>query len=219
MNIVRMGITENAKVRIKVNMKKFKAGYWLAAKCGLCALLASYSGVQVLAANTATINFTGTIVAGTCDLTGPGSVKLGNVNPSTLIDQAWYNTNMTKFTLVLSSCTGVGGGNLTPKITMTGNPLPIAPSWKNVFKSSGTSTGFGVVVFDQAQDGDNNSGAIANGDSIDIPGYGPGKSIPAAGVTRDLWAGVACGTADACARNLLSAGTLVASLNFTFAYK
>ncbi|HBC7422572.1 TPA: type 1 fimbrial protein [Serratia marcescens] len=193
-------------------MKKYKL-YWL-----LVGLYAVAPLTSVYAAdNSAVVKFSADIATGTCTLTADPSVALGTVDASTLVGNNWHLANTKKFTLTLSHCTGIGGGELRPTITMTGTPLPIS-GWTNVFKDGGTSKGFGVMVFD-ADPGEHNSGGIANGGDIYLTDYGKGKTLPATGTTRDLWAVVACGPTASCADTNLLPGSLTASLTFAFAYK
>lgn len=202
------------------SMKKFKPGWWLAAKCSLYALLTLSSGAPVLA-NTETLNFTGTIVAGTCDLTAPATVPLGDADPSSLIGGHWKYVNLSPFTLTITNCVGVGGANLTPSIQMTGTPSTdpgVEASNKWVFKNGGTSKGFGVTLYSVSRTPVAGTDELANNDWLDVPNYGKGTTLPAGGTTVDLKAAVACGRDGWCARQYLSAGTLNASLTFTFKY-
>lgn len=220
MNIGRLGITENAKIRGKVIMKNCKAGYyWLAAKSGLCALLVSYSGVQAQAGNTATINFTGTIVAGTCNLTAPATVNLGDVDPTKLISTQWHYENITPFALQITGCTGVGGATMAPEIQITGTLSTDMGQGNNwVFKNpASTSKGFGVVLL-PASGPYNSDSVTANNGWLSIPGFGKGTT-PTANTFVHLNAAVSCGRSTWCPRANSAAGTLNASLTFTFAYK
>src|SRR5690606_1351561 len=69
-----------------------------------------------------TLNFTGQMNAGTCELTvSPASIDFGEVDPTAFQGQTqWYGMNTRDFTVKLASCSGVGGSSLTPAVQITG---------------------------------------------------------------------------------------------------
>ncbi|WP_061069012.1 fimbrial protein [Serratia liquefaciens] len=222
MKIHRGGLLrKTTRYGVRPKMKKFTVGSRLTAKCGLCALLTLSSGAPVLAADSATLNFTGTIVAGTCDLTAPPTVALGDVDPEPLVGGHWKYANLTSFQLTITNCVGVGGADLTPGIRMTGTPLTgpgVETVNKWVFKDGGDSTGFGVVLYSVAGTPDAGTDERANNDWLDVPNYGKGTTLPSGGATVTLKVAVSCGRDGWCARQYLKAGSLNAALTFTFKY-
>lgn len=202
-------------------MKQFKSTWWLATRCFFLSMLAMYSGVQAFAADSGTINFTGTIVAGTCDLTAPPTVSLGDVDPSSLIGGHWKYVNLQPFTLTITNCVGVGGTNLTPGIQMTGQPSSdpgVEADNKWIFKTAGTAKGFGVALYAVSGNPKAGTDELPNNDWLKVTNYGKGTTLPTGGTQVNLQAAVACGRPAWCARKNLSAGTIDASLTFTFKY-
>ena len=124
-------------------------------------------------------------------------------------------TAVTPFYIQLKNCNS--WSSTVPKINIQGAVSPVSDSDNKMFSDgTGTSTGFGVVVFPKLSP---TLGAdeLVNDDDFEIPGVGAqtwltgNKSIP-------MSAGVTCGPVANCTSQL-AAGTLSASVTFTLKYQ
>lgn len=169
------------------------------------------------AADNAKVDFTATISEGACTVTLPSgsTIDFQAIDPSALIGQNEKFSTSKDFKVNVK-CTGLGPADAKPKLTLTGEVISDAGASaeaKKLFRndSSSDSKGFGVAI---------------------MPGSTPdwSKILTTNGttlVTGDVFAGtdvsfvsaVACGTTADCAAAKLGAGTLVAAVTFTFAYK
>lgn len=187
---------------------------------GLLSMLVCQPGANAV---DGTLTFNGTITPGTCDLSvSPSSIEFGSVDAASLIGGQWASAGTTPFTVKLSGCTGVGGGALTPGVKISGTlnddpAIQAAGGNKWLFKTGGTSKGFGVVVY-TSETPNLGSNEAENDQYIPVTGYAAGSSLPAAGADVKLAAAVSTGRSAWSAAKNLQAGTLTAAVTFTFAY-
>ncbi|WP_329911568.1 fimbrial protein [Serratia quinivorans] len=183
-----------------------------------------FAAIGIAHADSGTLTFNGTILPGTCDVAlDKPTIAFGSVDPALIISGGqWASVGVTSFALILSGCTGVGAASLTPGVkvegTLSTDPGVSGNQW--LFKTGGTSKGFGVVVYNStpAKPGVNEAG---NGEIINIPQFGKGTTLPAAGTKIPLSAAVSGGRAAWFGTNKvnLKAGDLTAAVTFTFAYR
>lgn len=172
-------------------------------------------------ADTGTLNFSGTLEAGTCSLNvSPSRVEWNGVDPSGIVDGGDWATagDKTPFDVVLTGCSGVGKLVQRPSVQMTGLLLTGTGITGNsyLFKSSGDSQGFGVVVFSGSPAGPK----VGKDEWLTIDGYGLGTSLHPTGATIKLYTAISAGPKSWQGVNHanLRAGRLDATLTFTFAY-
>lgn len=156
------------------------------------------------------IDFDGTLLAGTCDITSPPTLDLGrhvDVSPILSNPNSWTTVAPSSFKVELSNCNG-GGGTLTPRITITGTMSsdPGVSANSSLFKTGGDSKGFGIVLTHNGNRLDKDSSIVVKGTS--------GESVTlvaAISAGEKSWAG---------AKNQnMKAGTLTAAVTFSFAYR
>lgn len=184
-----------------------------------CLLIANMGSALAEIADSGTLNFSGTIKSGTCLLTlPPPPFYLGSVDPTSIVGVNWATSGDKPFDVELSGCTGVGGDALTPAVQISGQLLPNGGSVSgntNLFKSSGTSKGFGVLIFST----DGAEKMLAQGDYVSIPKFEKGKTLPTGIIKIPLKATVSAGPTSWQAGGAnLKGGDLTATLTFTFAY-
>lgn len=174
------------------------------------------------AASSGTLSFSGSIMSGTCDLSvSPSSIIFGKVDPSHLIGVQWGESNRMPFTIHIRNCSGIGGTATTPAIKITGalsKDIGVTSDNTWLFKTGGSSVGFGMVVYNK-KDGAHNADEVENGGFISIPGYGQGTTLPYGGVDVNLAAAVSAGRANWTPVKNMKAGTLTAAVTFEFVYR
>lgn len=215
----------NTKTNTGAGKSAFRYG-WLPAVRRAWWLGWAVAAGGVAHADTGTLNFSGTIEAGTCNLSlDKPTIDFGNVDPTPIVTGGgWAAVKNTPFTITLSGCQGVGDASKTPGVQIVGplnqdTAIQSAGGNKWLFKTGGTSQGFGVVVYNTtpASPGGNEA---ANNEYINVPTFGQGTTLPGAGATIPLSAAVSggrpgwIGTKGA----NLKAGTLTAAVTFTFSY-
>ncbi|WP_024530073.1 fimbrial protein [Serratia fonticola] len=177
---------------------------WLAA-IGLSAVLSSHG------TNAVTLNFSASIMQGTCSLNLDKSVlPLGSVSQFGLVNGVL--SNLQPFTLTADNCIGVAGGGQQPGVIVLGAGSLQDGKW--LFRSSDSDVGgAGVMVVQSATVPNYASSEVQNGTFFPLAGVG------LAPVNQQLpfYAGVSCGGSSGCAT--VKAGTLTASLMFVFAYR
>lgn len=186
-----------------LNSFYLKKALWV----GLSVLL----GVTSINTHAVTLNFSATIVQGTCSLSLDKSVlPLGSVNQASLISGTLVN--LQPFTLTADNCNGATGGSLQPVITVVGAGSLQDGKW--LFRSSDSDVGgAGVILVQSATQPIYASTEVKSGD------YFPLAAVGQAPVNKVLpfFAGVSCGGSTGCAT--LKPGQLTANVNFVFAYR
>ncbi|MDR0219554.1 MAG: fimbrial protein [Enterobacteriaceae bacterium] len=182
------------------------------------------------AADSGTLTFTSTLVSsGTCTISfSPESpLDLGETNANDLIGQDREVTNVKEMTLTLSNCPKISDGP-APMLTLKGdankdNAVPVDRRW--LFKSSGTSIGFGIVVSREEFEGTPKfyqDRLYFSDEPTEFKLGKPGTVIK--GLTKVFKFGLTCGSEGGCKREnvqngTLKMGTLRADFTFEFAYK
>lgn len=223
MNTIRK---QRAGKRYRVNVIRV-----LTVSAGM-ALMVMSAGVR--AANSVNLTFNYTVVQGTCDVSiSSPSMNLGDVDPSPAFGNgSWVQLNATEFTVNLNSCSGSVDPNTRPVVMVAGETVPGSDSgYSYLFRkqgnAGGTSKGFGVLIVKADKAGGDLSSDIEvkNNTAIYVPNtgggyYGKGTALNG-NFTIPLKAAVSCGrkVSDMCAPANLLAGSLSASVTFTFQYK
>ncbi|HBC7422436.1 TPA: hypothetical protein KEY88_005204 [Serratia marcescens] len=180
----------------------------------------------------ATTKFNATIDgAGTCAMSfnPAGMLTLDSTNAADAINASTPPVlSIKKTTLTFKDCSGWAGG-LTPTLTVSGSTSTdnaVALNQPFLLKSSGgaggTSKGFGFVMGKAMTGtitwGEGDSGVYKFDEPVEISLGTKGVAMTN-GTTRDIYFGLSCGTAASCASTKVNAGTLNASLIFSFHYK
>ncbi len=193
--------------------------------CGVAFVVTSASAEPTL--------FSATIApGGTCAITfnPAGTLTLDSTDASSAIDATSPPIlSIKKTTLMLTSCTGWSGGR-TPTLTVSGptsRDNKVMANRQFLLKSEddagGNSKGFGFVM-GKAETGiidwdtGGGTGMYSFTYPVDLPLAEPGTTL-ANNTTKDIYFGLSCGTSASCASANVSAGTLNATVEFTFAYK
>lgn len=189
-----------------------------------------------LGANSVNLTFKYTVVQGTCDVSSSDpKLDLGNVDPTPAFGSgSWVQLGKKAFTVNLNNCTGSADSQTRPVVMVTGETAPGTDSGYNfLFRKSGTaggtSKGFGVLIVktDMAEGESGTDIEVKNGTAIYVPKtpggttyFGKGEALNGS-FAIPLFAAVSCGrkVADMCNPANLLAGTLSASVTFTFQYK
>lgn len=158
------------------------------------------------------IDFEGTLLEGTCDISAPPMVNLGNLDVTRILanPNSWATVGNGLIQVKISGCQG-SGGTKTAGIAITGqlSTDPGVSANTSLFKTGGESKGFGVVV-------SYGNTRLSQGSMLYI-------TVPGADdiVVRNLTAAVSGGEkywAGAQNQNMKS-GTLTASVTLTFGYR
>lgn len=184
------------------------------------------SGITLQArANTLNLDFTYTVVQGTCMIqVSPSTVSFPTFNTelSTLIGNAWTVVGQQKLTVTLSSCSGAADPTTRPAIELKGelaNEAWASQERKDsVFSDTTNTTGLGVVFAkatgSAAVSSTNRLTYNADGMFIDTGT----KGEKAAENDYVIMAGLACGTAADCAASNLKVAKGSATVTFSFTY-
>lgn len=157
-----------------------------------------------------TLSVTSTIEPSSCtvELT-PHTVPLGNIDPTTIVagDHKLFSGAADHEVTVNTKCPVLGTG--TPVITLSGTELSTAEP-KLFRDSSSSSQGFGIGIAPIAAPGvaPEWTKLVGNGDHF--------TATP--GTNQTVAVAVGCGSSLDCAANSLMAGSLNATVVFTFAY-
>lgn len=192
-------------------------------------LIMAGAGAPVMAAESTSMEISANVTQPSCTLTfSPASpFSLGTV-PSTGFDLQTRFQGGKQLTITLTNC-GLGSSSTTPSITLDGNhpnPNEITGGagqvylFKNAGDASLTSRGFFILVAKKNNPAFNPTDLWKSGDVI----FSGPKGESGNGKSTSVWLGVSCGvsTAGGCpvpAAGPALAGSLKATLKFTFAYK
>ena len=157
-----------------------------------------------------TLNFSATLVEGTCDIAlNPSNLALTPISLSQLEPVSLLS--VAPFILSVQNCTA-GTPSLTPGVTISGlGQTNYSGKW--LFRSDdSTASGVGVMLVAPGVTPEYGSPAIGNGDSIDldVAGATPGDQ------SLEFHAGIACINAGCTAT---SAGAFSATITFEFNYR
>ncbi|HFD2064144.1 TPA: hypothetical protein ACF2D8_005049 [Serratia marcescens] len=210
----------------------------------LVAMVAGLSSVAVEAAP-AEVTFGWDMPQGTCSVSSvQGATVAITLDNDPLLDGLGtpaYNDNWPKIgeasaplTLNINECAGFNASaTARPVVTVSGTLLTASnggipdqgSTSQELFRNSGTSVGFGILlVKDKNEDGSHSTDwATVNGENLYVHSdntafYLPGSTITGTGTIR-LHAAVSCGRVGWCRSPALRAGTVSANIKFTFAYK
>jgi type 1 fimbria pilin len=158
-----------------------------------------------------TLNFSATIMPGTCSLSLDKSVlPLDEMSQARLRSGVLLNSQ--PFTLKAGNCDGVATAGLQPVITVSGEGVNQDGKW--LFRSSDSSAGGGGVMLVQSANMPNyNSNEVKPADYYPLAAVGQipvGKDLP-------FFAGISCGGSTGCAT--VKPGKVIARITFTFAYR
>lgn len=183
-----------------------------------------------------TTDFSWTMTSATCDVTTTpvGALDLGFIDPNPLVSGVSWTRSADRSLTVDLTCTGTAGTGVRPSVKVSGTSMASASGdtgtpFNYLFKDSGTSVGYGVILRKLNAAGGSNTDDIKvkNGEFLFVPKdasgntwYGTGETLPAT-VSIPLTAAVACGEASVawCQSTGMSPGTLLAAINFEFAYR
>lgn len=188
-------------------------------------LLAGLLAVISARAANDTTRFTWTVPAGTCSVATNSPINLGDVDPVPALGADWPALNKTPLSITLGGCMGAGGAG-RPVVSVSGTTITTPSASLFMFKTQGTSVGFGFILLKPANTAGSNGSDIEvkNNESLYIPKpggtawYGPGDTL-SGNQTIPLTAAVTCGRKAWCTENALKAGNLKATITFTFSYK
>ncbi len=177
-----------------------------------------------------TIMLTATFQAGTCDVSVPPALDLGEVDVTPILNQQWLATGKTPLTLALTDCyaTGLPEDGQVPTITMSGDykeeDIVSASQGLILQDPSSTTKMFGISLF-------KTEAGVDASDTQDIlkvtsmaggtnAGYLGLDDIPDNGDQVTLFAAVTCGNTSNCATTnpRAKAGTVSATATFNFEY-
>lgn len=185
-------------------------------------------GAPVMAAESASMDISANVTQPSCTLAfspasplSLGTVQSGEFNQNTTI------LGVKVLTITLANCS-LGKSDVSPTISLDGNhpdvnEVPTGVGRSYVFKDSTdtslTSRGYFIVAARKSNPAYGASDLWKSGDTIFTGTKGGG-----AGESTSVWLGVSCGpaTASGCPVSTLGlalAGSLKATLKFTFAYK
>ena len=164
------------------------------------------------AADSQEIIFNITILAGTCTVQAE-DVAFGTLAGAEAIGKNWVPLGGTQpLRVTLSGCQGSSTSG-TPKLTLS---AVLAGSGDTLFRdSTSTSRGLGIGVY-RVPAPDTTSGQDFFVNGVPVPVGVPGAGWDTLNKVYDYAAGVSCGSA--CTLADLGAGTLKASVVFTFSY-
>lgn len=183
-----------------------------------------------------TTDFSWTMTSATCDVatTPTGALDLGYIDPYPLVSGVSWTRSADRSLMVDLTCTGTAGTGVRPSVKVSGTSMASASGstdtpYNYLYKDSGTSVGYGVILRKLNAAGGSEAGDIKvkNGEFLYVPKdasgntwYGTGETLPAT-VSIPLTAAVACGEASVawCQSAGMSSGTLLAAISFEFAYR
>lgn len=155
------------------------------------------------------IDFTGTLLEVTCDISATPTVNLGDLDVTPILTNpnGWATVGSGAIDVRIAGCQGASSAR-TPGIALSGqlSTDPGVTANNSLFKTGGGSKGFGIVV-------SYNNARLSQGSVVNIN--------PSAGTTVRLMAAVSGGEkAWAGTQNQnMTTGTLTASVTFTFGYR
>ncbi|MFA3781240.1 fimbrial protein [Yersinia sp. 1652 StPb PI] len=158
-----------------------------------------------------TLNFSASLVQGTCSLSLDKSVlSLGDVQQANLRSETLLN--LQPVTLTVDNCNGAASASLQPVVIALGPGKSQNGKW--LFRSSDSDVGgAGVMLVQSASQPSYASTEVKSGD------YFPLAAVGQTPVNKQLqfFAGVSCGGVTDCAT--VKPGQLTANVNFIFAYR
>lgn len=198
-----------------VSKRYVYTGIWMA-------MLFTFTAAKGMAADTATLSFSGTIIAGTCDITTPPSWSFGDQSIDGLIGTTDKVLISKAFTVELSGCTGPRDSTKRPAIkvsstTANGNQFKGDPN-------STTAKGVYFIINNHLRPDQSPAWpAGATYHTSDMASTGDGLEPDSGDVFKDgtwyITAGLACGSSTDCSRSNLRAGDLSAPLTLEFIWK
>lgn len=176
---------------------------WMA----LCLL----TGVIISTAKAVTLNFSASIVQGTCSLSLDKSVlPLGEISQSRL--RSGSLVNLQPVTLNASNCIGASGGTQQPIITVTGPGLSQDGKW--LFRSDDSDVGgAGIMLVQSPTPPTYMDTEVKTGDAFPLAAIGQAP----VDTVLPFYAGISCGGKTGCAT--VKPGSLTAHIVFQFAYR
>lgn len=162
-------------------------------------------------ANTIRLDFSATIVQGTCSLNLDKSVlSLDQVSQSRLQSNSLVNAQ--PFNVIASNCIGVAQANIQPVIFVTGVGGYQDGKW--LFRSSDSDVGgAGVILVQSVTQPSYLDSEVKSGDAFPLAAVGQAP----ADMVLPFFAGVSCGGSTGCAT--VKPGLLTANIVFNFAYR
>lgn len=177
----------------------------------LCVSLCLWAGLAGNTVQAVMLNFSASIVQGTCSLSLDKSVlSLGEVSQSRL--RSGTLMNLQPVTLKASNCIGGTGGTQQPVISVSGVGQTQDGKW--LFRSDESDAGgAGVMLVQSATPPGYGDIEVKTGDAF------PLAAIGQAPVDKELpfYAGISCGGSSGCAT--LKPGAFTAHIVFKFAYR
>ncbi|HDR2399030.1 TPA: type 1 fimbrial protein [Enterobacter bugandensis] len=175
-----------------------------------CLNLMLWSGViYVSPVKAITLNFNAFLTDATCSLSlNKSSINLGTVKKNQLKPE--QVVALQPFTLSVQQCANNPDSSLTPTIIVKGAGVLQDNKW--IFRNSGSAAGVGVLVFQSDSIPAYSADEIKDNSKIIAGNKGSNPSVN----SLNFYAGLSCGGSAGCASS--SAGDVVASLIFTFAY-
>ena len=177
-------------------------------------------------ANTLNLDFTYTVVQGTCQIdVSPVPVTFGDVTDlSTAIGKDWVVLNQKTVTVTLSACDGAGDASTQPAIELKGqraNDSGASNDRQNSVFTSDNKTGLGVVFANKDSQSTLSKSNLLAYDTAkggmfiytDVAGQ------KATNKAYSIRTGLSCGTAADCAANKLSVASGAATVTFSFTYR
>lgn len=180
-------------------------------KQALTIALVAGCGFLSSTAQAVTLNFSATIVQGTCSLSLDKSVlALNEVTQSVLTSGMLVNPQ--PFTLKAGNCRGASGGTLQPVVLVSGAGVLQDGKW--LFRSAESTAGnTGVMLVAGNATPSYSDTAVKPDDTFPLAEVGQApldKELP-------FFAGISCGGSTGCAT--VNPGMVTAHITFTFAYR
>lgn len=167
-----------------------------------------------LPAQATTINFSATLVSGSCTFSlDKSTLSLGTVAALNLVPNQLQA--LQPFTLYIQDCRPPGSSpDLSLNILNLGAGITQDGKWLYRSAASSTSSGVGVMVVQSATPPDYAQQELRPGEAGSIVASGPGQGV--SGLALPFYAGVSCGGSTGCAT--VQPGTLTASVLFFIGY-
>lgn len=179
--------------------------------CALAALLFTGPSAQAVK-----INFAAVIANATCQVSlNQSTLYLGSV-PLKALTQGSVIALPQPVLLQVRRCEGVAGGDLKPRVKVSGEGFAAAGDNKWLFRSSDSqAAGIGILLMQGDKPPAYEQAEVKNGDYLTV---GPANVLP---VDTDvpLYVGVSCGASSACGASTLRPGRLTARIVFDFTYR
>lgn len=180
-------------------------------KKALLIALITGSGSISLAVQAVTLNFSASIMQGTCALSLDKNVlALNEITQSVLNSGVLINPQ--PFTLRASNCHGISGGTLQPVVLVNGPGAQQDGKW--LFRSAESAAGkTGVMLVAGTATPSYTNAEVKPGDAFPLAEVGQApldKELP-------FFAGISCGGSTGCAT--VKPGMVTAHITFTFAYR